>query len=66
MIESNSHIDGSRIVESLPGRGTGDIVYRCEDGRCWEQFRGGSLPTGTQVGYWEPVSNGRHNRELKG
>lgn len=35
MIYGDRKIDGKRIINESPGRGTGDTYYTTEDGRLW-------------------------------
>lgn len=40
-----------RIVEQWPGRGTGDVYSRTEDGRVWHTTYSSETLTGQEIGY---------------
>lgn len=35
---SGRYIDGSKVVSTFSGPGTGDFGYRTADGRCWQNL----------------------------
>lgn len=48
-----TYINGSKVVLSVAGRGTGDLLYVTADGRCWRNLQPGEanrIGTGETLG----------------